>query len=203
MSEDIKGLIEKINQEGVKAAEEKAREIEAQARQKAQEIVAKANQEASQIMSDARKSVERMQESGNVSLQQAGRDFTLTLRKEIDAMLDKIIGLKIQETLSPQEMAKIIIALVKGCTGTGKENVIVSLSPQDKEKLEKGFLTELKEEIKKGITLKSSQDIRAGFIISFDAGKSHFDFSDKALAQYIGMYLKPKLAAVLNKDKDK
>jgi hypothetical protein len=36
-----------------------------------------------------------------------------------------------------------------------------------------------------------------GFTISFDSGRSCYDFTDRALAAYIGTYLKPKLNQIL------
>ena len=74
------------------------------------------------------------------------------------------------------------------------------LKEQDKIKLEGHFLNKLKGELKKGIELRGQADIQAGFIISFDSGKSHFDFSDKALAQYLGSYVKPKVAEILREE---
>ena len=55
MAEQIKDLIEKINQEGIKAAEEKARQVEEAAKQKADEILAKAKLEAERIIAEAAK----------------------------------------------------------------------------------------------------------------------------------------------------
>ncbi|PIW68507.1 MAG: V-type ATP synthase subunit E, partial [Candidatus Omnitrophica bacterium CG12_big_fil_rev_8_21_14_0_65_42_8] len=52
-------------------------------------------------------------------------------------------------------------------------------------------------EAKKGIVVRASDEISVGFTISFDAGKSQYDFTDKALAEYIGVYLKPKLSEIL------
>jgi vacuolar-type H+-ATPase subunit E/Vma4 len=45
--------------------------------------------------------------------------------------------------------------------------------------------------------VQPSEDISSGFIISYDQGKSYFDFSDKALAEYIAGYLKPQLSEIL------
>ena len=47
--------------------------------------------------------------------------------------------------------------------------------------------------MEKKIILKPAEEISGGFTISFDNGKSCYDFTDKALAEYIGTYLKPKL----------
>jgi V/A-type H+-transporting ATPase subunit E len=197
MAEEIKNLIEKIQQEGVQIAEEKAREIENQTRQKADEILGKAKKDAQDLIAEAKEKIAKTEDASKSSLKQTARDLILSLKKELNAMLNKLILSKVKETLTPEEMAKIITALIKDHKGKNKEEIIISLKKEDLHKLEKGLLSELSDEIKKGITLKPSDEISNGFIISFDAGKSHFDFSDEALAEYIGLYLKPKLAELL------
>jgi len=71
------------------------------------------------------------------------------------------------------------------------------LRKEDLERLREGFLSELKDAVKKGIVLKPSEDILGGLTISYDAGRSLFDFTDKALTEYITSYLRPKLKEVL------
>jgi len=198
MAEEIKDLIEKIQQEGIKAAEDKAKEIEAEARLKAQDLIKKAQSEAEKIMSEANERISRTEQDSKALINQAGRDLLLSLKKEIDVMLERLIASSVAQTLNPSEMAKIIAELIKKFSSEGKEDIWVLLKKEDVEKLEKEFLSRLKEETKKGIVLKSSQDISGGFIISFDAGKSHFDFTDKALAEYLGSFLKPHLNQILN-----
>lgn len=198
MPEEIKELIEKIQQEGILAAQNQARQIEEEAQKKAKEIVLRAEAQAQKIISDAKVAAAKTEDAAKVSLKQAGRDTLLTLKKEINAVLERIIGLRAKEALSPHELAKIIASLIKEYTGKEKAGIEVLLKKEDLEKLEKELFAELKETAKKGITLKPQEDITAGFIISFDAGKSHFDFTDKALAGYIAGYLQPKLAEILN-----
>lgn len=195
MAEEIKDLIEKIQQEGVKVAQDKAKEIEALARRQAEEIVKKAKAEAEKLVGEAKEQITKTQESTKILLQQAGRDVLLGLRKEINAMLEKLIVSGVRQALTPEELAKILTTLIKNYHG--KENIAILLKKEDLEKLEKGFLEALKEETKKGIVLGSSEDIQAGFIISYDNGKSYYDFTDEALAEYIGSYLKPRLKEIL------
>jgi len=196
MAEDIKNLIEKIQKEGVKAAEDKARQIEEEARLRASQIIDKAKSQAEMIIYDAKDKAAKMEESTKSSLKQAGRDLLISVKKEINTMLNKIIVSNIKQSLDSGELLKVITALVKEYKGKDKGEIIISLNKQDLEKLEKGFLGELKEEIKKGVTLRPSEDITGGFIISYDLGKSHFDFTDKALADYIGSCIKPKLGEI-------
>lgn len=196
MTEDIRSLIEKIQAEGIQAAGDKARAIEDQAKKQAQDIIDKAGKEAEKLLREAKDRIAQIEQSTQVSLKQAGRDLLLALRKEINATLDKIILSSVHQALSVDELARIISSLIKDYRG--KEEVIISLKKEDAEKLEKGFLSKLKEELKKEIVLRSAADILGGFIISYDAGKSHFDFTDKALVEYIGAYIRPKLTQLLN-----
>jgi vacuolar-type H+-ATPase subunit E/Vma4 len=138
-----------------------------------------------------------MEQSQKALLAQAGRDLLLALKKEINAMLERLIIQEIQESITPGAMADILGQIIKEHAKLGKEDIIVTLKKADLDKLEKDFLARLKEEAKKGIILRPSEEVRAGFLISFDNAKSYFDFSDQALSEYIGIYLKPKLAELL------
>lgn len=198
MPDELKGLIEKIREEAIKVSEDKAKAIEDEARRQAETIVKDAKREASRLIESAKAMIKKMEESSSASLRQAGRDFLLSLRKEIAVMLDRIVTSHVHRALDAEELTKIITSLVKEYKIKQDQEVIVSLKKEDLEKIEKGFLTELRSEIKKGVILKSSDEISGGFMISYDSGKSYYDFTDKALAKYISHSLKPRLAAILN-----
>lgn len=197
MTDDIKGLIEKIQQEGINTAQARAKDIEAQAKKEAQAIIEKAKADAKNLAQEARSNVSLMQRNTQDELIQVSRDMLLQLRKEINNTLNKLILTRVREALSPDELGKIIISLVKDYAVQEKEGVVVSLNKDDLEKMGKVFLGELKEELKKKIVLKPSDDISGGFIISYDAEKSHYDFTDSSLAGYISSCLKPKLDQLL------
>lgn len=197
MVEDLKSLIEKINQEGIKAARDKAGEIEAEAKKRNVEIIERAEKEAKKIIANARAEVAKMEKSGEESLKQAGRNLIISLKKEIASVLDGLIKSHLRDELSPGEMAKIISLLIKNYEDKEKGDIIVLLNKEDLKEIEKTYLAKLKDEVKKGVTLRRSDEIQAGFAISYDSGKSHYDFTDKALAEYISLYLKPKLSELL------
>jgi len=134
-----------------------------------------------------------LEDSTRSSLKQAGRDLLISLRKEINVLLDKLVKADIRQALTAEELAAIIGSLIKNAPLSLGSEIIVSLSQQDKEKLEKGFLKQLAQETKKQIILRSTDGIDGGFVISFDAGKSIFDFSTQALAEYICESLRPEL----------
>ena len=63
MAEEIRSLIEKIQQEGIQAGEDKAKEIEAEAKRKATSVLKKAESDAEKILADAKEKVVRLEES--------------------------------------------------------------------------------------------------------------------------------------------
>ena len=197
MAEEIKNLIEKIHSEGIQAAEAKAAEIENRAKEEAAAILNRAKEEAAAMTSGAREQILHMEEKSKTLLSQAGRDLLLSLRKEINALLGRLIGVDVRAALSTEALQKIILELVKSHPSEHKQDIVISLKKEDAEHLQKHFLVRLKEETKKNIVIKPSEDVLGGFTISFDAGKSEFDFSDKALAEYISLYLKPNLKEIL------
>jgi V/A-type H+-transporting ATPase subunit E len=197
MAEEIRDLIEKINQEGIRAAEEKAQNIEAAAKQRADDILAQARLEAEEMIAVAKDRIHREDEKGKTLLVQAGRDLLLSLRKEINAMLGRIVVSDIQQTLTPEALFKLLSEVVRNFSAKEGSDITVLLNKDDLEILEKFFLLQLREETRKKIILMPAEEISGGFTISFDSGKSCFDFTDKALAEYIGTYLKPKLNQIL------
>jgi V/A-type H+-transporting ATPase subunit E len=197
MAEEIRDLIEKINQEGIKAAEEKAQNIEAAAKQRADDILAKAKLEAEEMIAAAKDRIFREEKKGKILLAQAGRDLLLSLRKEINAMLWRIAVSDIQQALTPVALSKLLSEVVRNYSAGESSDITILLNKDDLETLEKDFLHKLRQETKKNIILIPAEEISGGFTISFNSGKSCYDFTDKALAEYIGTYLKPKLNQIL------
>ncbi len=197
MAEEIRDLIEKINQEGIRVAEEKAHSIEAAAQKRADDILAHAMRESEEMIAAAKDRIRRDDEKGKILLNQAGRDLLLSLRKEINVMLGRIVVSEIQKALTPEALFKLLSEVVRNYSAGEISDITVLLNKEDLEILEKNFLYKLKEETKKKIILSPSEEISGGFTISFDSGNSCYDFTDKALAEYIGAYLKPKLNQIL------
>ena len=203
MAEELKELIEKIQAEGFKAAEEKAALIEAEARRKAEDLIKKSEKEAARVETDANDRINRAEEGAKNSIKQAGRDTILSLKKEISAMLERLAEHHVHKALGAEEMAKILTTVIKGCGGEGMDKIVVSVRKEDIAAVEAALMAELGAEVKKSITIRTTGELRGGFVISYDGGRSCYDFSDKALAEYLASYLKPKLAELLKESVSK
>jgi V/A-type H+-transporting ATPase subunit E len=197
MAEEIRDLIEKIHQEGIKAAEEKAQNIEAAAKQRADNILSHARLEAEEMIAAAQDRIRREDEKEKILLTQAGRDLLLSLRKEMNDMLGRLLVADIQQALNPEALSNLLSEVVRKFSTNEGSDITILLNKKDLELLEKKIFHKLREESKKTIILRPSEEISGGFTISFDSEKSCYDFTDKALAEYIGTYLKPKLNKIL------
>jgi V/A-type H+-transporting ATPase subunit E len=197
MSQQVQELIEKIKTEGMRAADQKAQEIEQQAQKNALKIIEEAKHEAQQVIARAKQETQKIQSSTQTSLKQASRDMLISLRKEIGRILQRIVAAKVSDVLTTQNLASLITEVAKKAVEDNPAGLDVSVSAKDLQELQEGFLAQLQKEIKKPILLKASDDIGKGFVISFDQGKSNFDFTDVGLADYLGSYLNEQVAALL------
>ncbi len=198
MGEDIRDLIDKINEEGIKAAEKKARDIEGRAQQRADEILDRARRDADELIAAARERIRCEDEKERALLAQAARDMLLSLRKEINAMLGRIVVSDIQQALNPDVVARILTDIVRNQSAGKNQDITVVLGKEDLEILEQNYIDKIGKETEKTIVVRPSDETAAGFAISYDRGRSFYDFTDKALADYICTYLKPKLNRILN-----
>jgi vacuolar-type H+-ATPase subunit E/Vma4 len=73
----------------------------------------------------------------------------------------------------------------------------VLVKKEDLEKIKNTFVSKLKDKVKAGVEFRPSQNINAGFSISFDKGRSYFDFSDEGLLEALSAYLNPELAKLI------
>lgn len=199
MAEKLKGLLEKINEEGVKQAEKKARAIELKAKNAAEKILKDARHQAQKIVEGAETEAEKTRETTEMALKQASRDLMLSLKDEIKKIFNKIIAGDTAKVMSGQDMAGILGDLIEGyIEGNGKSSdVAVLLKKEDLARLKETSITKLKQRLKEGVEFRPSANINAGFSISFDKGKSFFDFTDEGLSEALCAYLNPELSRLL------
>jgi len=199
MSENLKGLLEKINQEGIRSGEEKARAIEDKAKKDAEKILRDAKKLADEIVQKARLDAEKTRVSANLSVKQASRDLLLGLKEDIRKTLNKIMAVETAKAMSSEEIADILANLIdKYADKSGRaDDIKILVKKEDLEKIKNTFISKLKDKVKAGVEFRPSQNINAGFAISFDKSKSYFDFSDEGLLETLCVYLNPELAKII------
>ena len=201
MASQIQELIDKIKSEGVETAQKESAQIQDAAKVDAQKIIEKAKAEAEHLLAVAKEEIKKNEESTNMALKQASRDMLLSLRKEIDNTLKKIIKQELDDSLSGESLAKILADVMKESMKDEHKSadMKVALSPADLKSFEDGFIAKLQKELKKEVELESMEDISKGFTVSFDGGKSCFDFTESSLVDYLSIYMNAQVSAILKK----
>ena len=198
MSSQIQELIDKIKNDGIQQAQDEATKIEKDAKDQAAQIVREAQKEAETIVLQAQDEVKKMEEAAKKSLQQASRDTLLALRKHIEKTLQKLITVEVSGALTGDRLAEIITDVVAKTVEEAKDHgVVIEVPPQAADELKGGVLKKLQDSVKKGVALEGSDEVSGGFTISYDGGKSSFDFTDESLAQFLATYLNAQVADIL------
>ena len=199
MDVQVKELIEKIKNDGVKSAEESAAVIISDAEKKAAALVDKAEKDAAEIKSQAQNEASRMEQAGKEALKQAGRDLLLGVRKDVESLFDKLLKDDTAETLKGDSLKECVVSIMKSWSSEEVKDLTVLVPEKQLKDLEGNLKKELKSEIEKGLEIKPFKDIEAGFRISSKDGRAFYDFSDEELMTMLSKYLNPGLMAILEK----
>jgi len=199
MVQQVQELIDKIRQEGIQDAERKAQGILEDAQKKAETILQEVQKKADYVITEAENQIAKKEASAKKALEQAARDMLLQLKEKIGATLEKVIATEIKQSLSVECICDLIREMVQGAVDKkgGEGDIFIAVSERDLEKMKKGFIKKLQEELKRPIHFMMDEDVEAGFTISFDEGKSIFDFSDKSLVEYLSGYCSQEVGSLL------
>ena len=112
MDVQLQELIDRIKAEGLEAAQEQARQLQAEAQAKSDEIVAAAHKTAAQIVAEGREQATRFEHNAREALTQAGRDLLNGLLAGIREKRNQLRGIL-------QNVANVIPGWLKKWLGIG------------------------------------------------------------------------------------
>ena len=199
MEVQLKELIEKIKNEGVKTAEEKANGIVAEAQAKAEQIISEAQKNADLIIQNGKAEVEKYKNASDQALKQAGRDLLLNLKGKLKDIFSSVVETETNSALSSEVTEKAIIELVRSWNKEELKDLNILIPKKLLEEVEASLKNRLAEELKAGLEIKPFDNINAGFRVSEKNGSAYYDFTDKGVAEVLSQYLNPRLNEILNK----
>jgi len=199
MDVQVKELIEKIKNDGVKNAEESSSRIISEAEKKAAALIESAEKEAAEIKSQAQNEASRMEQAGKEALKQAGRDLLLSVKKDVEDLFNRIVQSGTAEVLKGDSLKECIVAVLKSWKEDEVTDLSVLVAPETLKSMESKLKADLKSMIDKGLEIKPFSGLAAGFRISSKDGRAFYDFSDKELMEMLSKYLNPGLMSILEK----
>ncbi len=197
MTEELQSLLDRIRTEGVERAEAEAQGIVAEAQQRARQIVAEAEAGAGELRRQAEADAAASRERGEKALDQAGRDFLLTLQKRIEAILCETLRDTVAAALTPDVVADMLVRLAEAYAAhdMNESRVDVLLAPDDRDSVAALVMQKYRDLVSQGLTLRADERLAKGFKVSFIDDKLYHDFSLSALAEALAPVLKPSLGA--------
>jgi len=197
MEAHLNELIEKIKNDGVKTAEDKAAAIIADAEAKAAKIVSQAEKDAEQLKVKAKQDAARFEAGSKDAVRQAARNLLIELRKNIEDMLTAIVADASSEALKGASLSDSIVSVMKEWSASDVSDLSLLLPEVQLKGLEQDLMKQLADKMKKGLEIKPFSDLDAGFRISSKDGKMFYDFSDEELSKMISRYLNKRIQEIL------
>ena len=188
MSEDIQGLLEKINREGVEKARAESEKILSDARARAEVIVREAEADAARKSAEAERAAKAYAEGASETVRQAMRDLVARAEQSMQALLEKLLLKDVDLALADEgTVAAVAAEAVKEVAGEGEFAASSRTAALLKAQL--ASLGSFK------VTI--DETIGAGFTVKVDGGRVEHDFTSKAIAEELSRRLRPDLAALL------
>ena len=195
MAQELQGLLDRIQQDGLKKADSAKEQILTEAKAEAERIRLQARNDADALLKKAQDDAAGIQARAQAAIQQAARDIILTFKEDLKNRLTRLVKGAAAETLTPAFLGQILLAIAKSQSADTKLEVLVS--SQDLDKLTELVRSSLTAELQKAPTISLGQDIGAGLKLNFNGNDVYFDFTDDAITELICNYIGPRLAALL------
>lgn len=199
MTEELQGLLDRIQKDGVDKAEAEAKTIADRAKQLANETREQAEKEAANIRQKAEQDAEAFAVRGRHALEQAARDVVLSLHEAINTTLASLVKGDVAKILDGDAVAGLLSQVLEAYSrdSTGSTPIEVLVPADIKGRIVEHFMARLSETVGKGVEIKSVDDIMAGFRVSFVNDRVEHDFSDASIADALCRILRPHLADVV------
>ena len=186
--EDLQGLLEKINRDGVEKADTEAKKIIDGAHAKADALIKDALAQAAQSKADAEKTSAAYAERAAETIRQAARDVVIGVKDSVTALLEGLLAKDIDSALGNETTAtQIVTDAIRDLTGPGEIRCGAKLAAALKSQVS-GL---------KSFTLTTNDTLGAGFTVKLDGGRVEHDFTAETISSELAKRLRPDLAKLL------
>lgn len=191
MENTLERMVDRVYQEGINRAQDRAAQITAAAEAQAAEITRKAKEEAEQITAAAKDEAQRL-------LRSADSDLKLTASRALGSLRNEISGLLVAQAVAAplsaaltdvQFIKNLFLKLTENRVGTG---LLVSVPPSQRDELVRE-LSGLIQGRLKGLEI-SAGAMKAGFVVTEKNAGYELDFTEPALMEFLQPYIKPAIA---------
>jgi V/A-type H+-transporting ATPase subunit E len=201
MAEDLQNLLDRIQKEGVEQAEAQAEKILAQAKEKAAAILREAEKQAAETRVGAEKDAEVFVERGTKTLEQAARDFLISVGRSLEKVFDGVAKETVGAALTPDTMEQMLIRMAEMYVerGARESHIDILLNAPDRKAMVGILMQRDRELLERGLELHTDDSITRGFKVSFRDNHLYHDFTVQAIADSVSQLLKPPLREIVQR----
>ncbi len=193
MENTLERMVDRIYQEGISKAEERAQQIVSAAEKRAEEIIGKAHSEADEILRRARAEADKLLKSAQSDLRLLGSRGLSQLKSDIGRLITaSAVAKPVNAAVSDVTFISDIVTQLIKTGASGSFSLVVP------ESLREQITARLAERLTGGLNGLEiiSGTARSGFKIVEKNGGYELDFSEAALMEFLEPYLKPAVAAL-------
>jgi len=201
MAEELQSLLERINEDGVKKAEQEKIKIISEAESKAELIIKDAEEKAEAIRKKSQADAEQNEKRASSAIKQAARDISLALKEELQNNLRAVVKDAVGKAMNPELMGEIILEMEKSFVEKSSEESLaleILINKKDLDSMENHIKSSLLQKLKESPEISLGHDFSAGLKIAVKGDDLFFDFSDETLSEIICDYVGPRLSAIIN-----
>jgi len=199
MEIQVRELLERIRNEGIESAKQRADEILQKAQADASEIVANAKRKAEEAETEASKRIESLEAASRESLVQASRDAMIALKQSVQKFLEACLSADTSGAFDEKLAAQMIPEILRQLAQSQSGDVEVLLSNELAKKLDSALSARLSNEISKGVTFRPYSVVDAGFRVAWNGSAAQYDFSAESIAQVLSARVNSLLGEYLKK----
>ena len=186
--EDLQGLLEKINRDGVEKADAEAKKIIEAAQAKADALIKDALAKAAQSKADTEKAAAAYAERAAETIRQSARDIVIGVKDSVTALLESLLSKNVEKALGDETAATQIVAdAIKDLTGPGEIRCGARLAAA----------LQSQASSLRSFTLTTDDALGVGFTVKLDGGRVEHDFTAETISTELAKRLRPDLAKLL------
>jgi V/A-type H+-transporting ATPase subunit E len=199
MTEQLQGLLDRIQTDGVEKAEAEASRIVEAAKQQATDIVRNAEADAARRLKQAEQDGEAFAARGKIALQQAARDVVISVGEALSRTVRSLTATAVRDALKPDAVggliAEVVTAYIKSPGGERRLEVLVPEAQQ--QAIHQAVMGLLADALRTGVTIKGDGRIVSGFRVRAAGDSMEHDFTDAAITDAICQLVRPHIAQIV------
>ena len=205
----VQNLVDRIRDQGILAANEKANKILRDAEAKSAKLLTDAKLEVEKLRETARLEIEADHAAALEALKLSARDAMLQLKAKVSSEFEVFVQRLVTSATRDEQFIKAIVLVLAGHVQEeliGDKDIQIMLSEsiltgklneELSERAKQTILTLSSEMLRQGVELIPSSDIQGGANVRLVKDKLEIDLSDKAIASLLYQRMMPRFQAIL------